>query len=274
MPEADLLNTLWNRICATLPASRAPLVVGICGAQGSGKTTLVSALAAALEGEGIAAASLSLDDLYLTRAERLELAQTVHPLFATRGVPGTHDVALGLATLDALERGEAVPLPRFDKGNDDRAPMESWPAAPKGVQVLLLEGWCLGARLQGPEALAQPVNALEAEEDPDGRWRAHANTALAGPYQALFARIDTLVLLAAPGWDVVAQWREQQEAELRAKGAARAMSPAQVRRFIQHYERLTRWILEEMPARADLVVRLGAGRQVLGISPPSPGPAP
>ncbi|MEY4952978.1 MAG: hypothetical protein RL299_1402, partial [Pseudomonadota bacterium] len=178
MPDFDLPSTFLNHIRAALPAARKPLVLGICGAQGSGKTTLVSALAAALEAEGVAAASVSLDDLYLTRAERLELAQTVHPLFATRGVPGTHDVALGLATLDALERGEAVPLPRFDKGNDDRAPMESWPAAPKGVQVLLLEGWCLGARPQGPEALAQPVNALEAEEDPDGRWRAHANTAL------------------------------------------------------------------------------------------------
>lgn len=268
MPGRDLMHTLLDHIRAVLPSVRKPLVLGICGAQGSGKTTLVTALATALEAEGIAAATLSLDDLYLTRAERQALAQTLHPLFATRGVPGTHDIALGLDALDALERGEAVPLPRFDKGNDDRAPMESSPTAPKGVQVLLLEGWCLGARPEDIAALAQPVNSLEADEDPDGRWRAHANTALAGPYQALFARIDILVLLAAPDWEVVAQWREQQEAELRAKGAARAMSRAEVRRFIQHYERLTRWILQEMPARADLVVRLGEHREVLGISPP------
>jgi D-glycerate 3-kinase len=266
MPKAELLNTLLNQIRAALPAKRAPLVVGICGAQGSGKTTLVAALAQALEAEGIATAALSLDDLYLTRAERQELARTVHPLFATRGVPGTHDVALGLEVHAALERGAAARLPRFDKGSDDRAPIEIWPSAPADTQVLLLEGWCLGARPQSPAALAVPVNALEAEDDPESVWRSHANAALAGPYQDLFARIDLLALLAAPGWEVVARWREQQEAELRATGAARAMSPAEVQRFIQHYERLTRWILEEMPGRADLVVRLDEGRQVFAIA--------
>jgi D-glycerate 3-kinase len=263
MPEADLPNTLLNQIRAALPAKRAPLVVGICGAQGSGKTTLVAALAKALEAEGIATASLSLDDLYLTRDERHALARTVHPLFATRGVPGTHDVELGLEVLAALERGAAARLPRFDKGSDDRAPIETWVSAPENTQVLLLEGWCLGAIPQDQAALAVPVNALEMQEDPDGTWRSHANAALAGPYQDLFARIDLLVLLAAPGWEVVAQWREQQEAELRDIGAMRAMNPTEVQRFIQHYERLTRWILEEMPARADLVVRLDRERRVL-----------
>ncbi len=238
-------------------------MVGFSGAQGSGKSTLVTALAEALAGEDIATATLSLDDLYLTRAERQELAREVHPLFATRGAPGTHDMALGLELLAALERGEAVRLPRFDKGSDDRAPIEAWPSAPQNAQVLLLEGWCLGARPQDPAALAEPVNALEAQEDPGGIWRRHANAALAGPYQDLFARIDRLVLLAAPDWQVVAQWREQQEAELRATGAARAMTGAEVQRFIQHYERLTRWILAEMPQRADLVVRLNHARGIV-----------
>jgi D-glycerate 3-kinase len=265
--EPALIATLLAAIRSGLAQKHMGLlVVGFCGAQGSGKTTLVADLSSALEAEGVAVASLSLDDLYLTRAERQGLAREVHPLFATRGVPGTHDVALGLETLDALKRGEAVPLPRFDKGSDDRAAIETWPSAPESTQVLLLEGWCLGARPQDPAALANPVNALEADEDPQSLWRSHANKALAGPYQALFAQIDLLVLLAAPGWDVVAEWREQQEAELRATSAARAMSPAEVQRFIQHYERLTRWILEEMPARANLMVRLGEGREVLAIA--------
>lgn len=129
--------------------------------------------------------------------------------------------------------------------------------------MLLLEGWCLGAVPQTD--LSAPVNALEAEEDPSGLWRSHVNAALAGDYQRLFARIDLLVLLAAPGWDVVAKWREQQEAELRQRGGAAVMNPAQVSRFIQHYERLTRWILEEMPMRADLTVRLGPDREVLSL---------
>ena len=141
-------------------------------------------------------------------------------------------------------------------------------------QSLLLVGYAyahllatrLGARAQDAAALADPVNALEAEEDREGIWRTHANTALAGAYQQLWARIDLLALLAAPGWQVVETWREQQEAELRAAGAPRAMTPADLRRFIQHYERLTRWILQEMPARADLVVRLDADRTIASSS--------
>ena len=271
-PDAALIAALLatiRRWRADTPG--ALLTVGICGAQGSGKSTLTATLALRLAEEGIAAAILSLDDLYLTRADRQTLAATIHPLFASRGVPGTHDVALGLATLDALARGEAAPLPRFAKAADDRTPMASWPHAPQHCQVLLLEGWCLGARTQDDAALAAPLNALEAVEDPDGQWRGHSNAALAGDYQCLFARVDKLILLVAPSWDVVARWREQQEAELRLAAGTDApgvMNEAQIARFIQHYERLTRHILEEMPTRADVVLRLGKGREVLGIEHP------
>lgn len=261
MIDPRLTDAVLARIAAAPP--QGLLVVGICGAQGSGKSTLVAHLAERLEAAGWRVAALSLDDLYRTKAERLQLAEQVHPLFATRGVPGTHDVALGLKTIAALERGEAAALPRFDKARDDRVPLTDWPRAPQHTQILLLEGWCLGAVPQ--VELSVPVNALEAEEDPDAIWRSHANATLAGAYQDLFARIDLLVLLAAPGWEVVAQWREQQEAELRAQGGPAVMSPAEVARFIQHYERLTRWLLQEMPDRADLTVRLGPNREVLSL---------
>lgn len=263
--DPDLVGTLLARI----QRWRQPglYTIGICGAQGSGKSTLVAALAEQLTLRGVRVATLSLDDLYLTRDERLELAREVHPLLATRGVPGTHDIALGLATLDALKRGEAAPLPRFDKASDDREPVPQWPHAPADTQVLLFEGWCLGASPQEAAALAAPVNALEADEDPDGAWRRHVNAALAGDYQRLFERISRLILLAAPSWDVVARWREQQEAELRDRGGSAVMSPVEVARFIQHYERLTRHVLATMPSYADLTVRLGEGREVLGTRP-------
>jgi D-glycerate 3-kinase len=260
--DPHLLDALHARVQDWRAQHRGLFVLGICGAQGSGKSTLVAALAERLACEGLRVAGLSLDDLYLTRAERRALAQAVHPLFATRGVPGTHDVALGLATIEALERGEAAALPRFDKALDDRAPLARWPQAPAQTQVLLFEGWCLGARPQ--RDVADPVNALEADEDPQAIWRGYANVALAGPYAALFARVDRLVLLAAPGFEVVARWREEQEAQLRAQGGPAVMAPDQVTRFIAHYERLTRWILTEMPQRADLTVRLGPEREVLG----------
>lgn len=242
--------------------NRAFTVIGFAGAQGSGKSTLVRELADRLAAEGKKVATLSLDDLYLTKARRAELARQVHPLLTTRGVPGTHDVALGIATIDALARGEAVPLPRFDKGRDDRLPKSEWPLAEAGTQVLLLEGWCLGAAPQPEADLAVPVSLLEASEDPEGTWRHHANAALAQDYPALWARIDHLIFLAATGWDVVAQWREQQEAELRLRSPG-AMTPAQVTRFIQHYERLTRWMLAELPGRADLTLHLDRARRVI-----------
>jgi D-glycerate 3-kinase len=264
MIDPRLTDAILSRIEQARSApQRSLLVVGICGAQGSGKTTLVAQLSEQLRENGMAVAALSLDDLYKTHAERQRLAAEVHPLFATRGVPGTHDIALGLETIAALERGEGALLPRFAKAADDRLPAQEWPRAPANCEVLLLEGWCLGARPQAD--VMEPVNALEADEDPHAVWRSYSNAALAGDYQALFARIDLLVLLAAPDWPVVAQWREQQEAELRANDGPAVMSPAELTRFIQHYERLTRWNLEEMPGRADLVVRLGPDREVLGL---------
>jgi D-glycerate 3-kinase len=259
-PDPHLLDLLCQRITAAAVQHSGLLVVGICGAQGSGKSTLVGGLETALGALGMHTATLSLDDLYLTRTERKDLARKVHPLFETRGVPGTHDVALGIRTIAALERGEAAALPRFDKGSDDRTPQADWPQAPARCQVLLLEGWCVGAVPQLADALARPVNELEQCEDADGTWRNYANKALSGPYRALFDRIDLLILLAAPGWDVVAEWREEQELPLRRAGAPQAMDPAALARFIQHYERLTRWILQEMSGRAGVVVQLSSQR--------------
>lgn len=241
-------------------------VLGLCGAQGSGKSTLAQGLLARMGARGVASAILSIDDLYLTKGEREVLAGSVHPLLRTRGVPGTHNVALGLRVLDALAAGRAACLPRFDKGVDDRLPESAWPEAAAGLRLLILEGWCVGARAQETGELDAPVNALERDEDGDGRWRRFVNDALAGDYRTLFGRIDALALLAAPGFDVVQGWRTQQEAALRAAGGGSAvMNDAQVARFIQHYERLTRHILDEMPGRVDLVVALDAQRSVTAV---------
>jgi D-glycerate 3-kinase len=240
-------------------------VVGICGPQGSGKTTTVRVVAALLAARGLMVATLSLDDLYLPRADREALAREVHPLLRTRGVPGTHDVALGLAVLDGLAGEGETALPRFDKAADDRAPAEAWPVVAGPVDIVLFEGWCVGARPEPAEALAAPVNALERERDAEGAWRAHVNAALAGPYRALFARLDLLVLFTAPDFETVLAWRLEQEAKLRerlaATGQGGAMTDDQVAVFVQHYERLTRHITREMPARADLVVALDRGRR-------------
>ena len=256
--------------------------LGICGSQGSGKSTLAHALTTFLSAQGLRCASLSLDDLYLTHAERASLGREVHPLLQTRGVPGTHDVGLGLQTLDALKAPGNVAIPRFDKSQDDRFAIAEWPRTEAPVDVIVFEGWCVGARPQPDWMLAAPVNALERDEDPDGRWRAYVNHALAGDYQTLFGRIDTLMFLQAPSFEVVHRWRREQEAALRRSidGTAtprsaplRTLSDADLMRFISHYERLTRWLLLEMPARADVTVELGINREVRAIHEGSSQPA-
>ncbi|RQW79014.1 MAG: hypothetical protein EHM62_06915, partial [Methylococcus sp.] len=176
-----------------------PLIVGINGAQGSGKSTLSDFLRLLLEQyHGQRVAVLSIDDLYLTRAERKALAREVHPLLITRGVPGTHDVELGLTTLQRLRTATEVdltPLPAFDKAADDRRPEAEWPVFRGRPDIILLEGWCMGATPQPESALREPVNALERDEDADGRWRDFVNRQLETDYRRLFAELDRLIFL-------------------------------------------------------------------------------
>lgn len=266
-----LHRPLAARIATEARAAGRCWVVGVCGTQASGKSTLCAVVARLLEEAGLAAAVLSIDDLYLTHEARQALARDIHPLLATRGVPGTHDVELGLQLLDALARSGEVRLPRFDKARDTRRPQAEWDRFAGPADVVLFEGWCVGARPQAEAALAAPVNDLEREKDPEGLWRRHANARLAGPYQALFGRLDRLVLLQARGFETVLGWRREQEAKLRRRLASggedlsRTLDEAALARFVAHYERLTRHILAEMPQRADVLARLGADRELLEL---------
>lgn len=245
-----------------------PRVIGVAGAQGSGKSTAAEGAARLLRERGLGVAVLSLDDLYLPRAERMRLARDVHPLFAVRGPPGTHDVALGGALVDRMRAGEATGGPRFDKLADDRLPAARGRCFPCGLDVVLFEGWCVGASRAPPgEDLAAPINALEAEEDGEGVWRRAIEEALAGPYRALFARVDGLVFLRAPSVEVVPRWRLEQERANACSGGGGAPPPmdgAAVDRFVQHYERITWRMLRETPKAADLVIALDEDRRVLG----------
>lgn len=260
-----LLREIENQI-----ASRdgQGFVLGINGAQGTGKSTLALLLSTLLESDGHRVANLSIDDFYYSRARREALAQTVHPLLASRGVPGTHDVDSALALLPRLfntEIAEPVTLPGFDKATDDCIPQARCRQLRGPVDVVILEGWFVGAEPQQEAELLEPINRLEEQEDGDGRWRLYVNQQLAAGYQTLFASLDSLILLAAPGFDQVLEWRRLQEEKLRQRSqpdASGLMSDEEVARFIQHFERLTRHCLNTLPATADRVFSLDSAHRI------------
>ena len=259
---STLAEVVLGRFAAAIERARPPFILGISGLQGSGKSTLGAGLIDAAARRGWGAVTLSLDDAYLTHAERLTLARQVHPLLRTRGVPGTHDLILLASTLAALASaspGRPVCVPRFDKGRDDRYDEALWPTEAEVPRLIVLEGWCLGVEPQGDDALVEPVNTLEREEDRDGTWRHWVNAQLAG-YLPIWRGIDALVVLAAPSWEVVERWRGEAEEPLRARGELRAMDAPALARFLQHYERLSRHALATLPAKADLLIALDPDR--------------
>jgi D-glycerate 3-kinase len=237
--------------------------LGINGAQGTGKSTLADFLRVALESDlGWQVAVLSIDDFYLTRAEREALARNVHPLLNTRGVPGTHDLHMLLDCLHELKHlsaGGEAKLPRFDKSKDDRADPSNWPSVTGPVDVIILEGWCVGSVAQSNEELRQPLNTLERDEDRSGAWRDFVNSNLERYAATIFARLDALVLLKAPSFAAVYRWRLEQERKLAAVSppdSAGIMDERQLSRFMQFYERLTRANLVSLAESADVVLDL------------------
>jgi D-glycerate 3-kinase len=269
--DATIARFIDRKIRLSPKLEAAPIIVGLCGAQGIGKSTVSRRVAIKLRALRHSTLVIGLDDLYLPRSERLRLAKTIHPLLKTRGVPGTHDTKLGLALLNAAKQPGLLSLPRFDKAIDDRIPRAQWLTADSRPAVILLEGWCVGAVAQSEADLIEPVNELERLEDADCTWRQFVNDALRGTYRGLFAKLDALILLSAPSFDIVTTWRRQQESQLHdelrsSKNCRKTMNKTEIDRFVLHYERLTRHILLEMPERADLVLHLDTERKVVGIA--------
>lgn len=239
-------------------------LVAVNGSQGSGKSTLCAYLKALFEAEyGLACETLSLDDFYLTAPQRRQLAIDVHPLLATRGVPGTHDMGLLQRTLDSLLAGEPTQVPRFDKAADDRCPQVEWDTIDTPLQIVLLEGWCLGAVAQPIEELVEPVNALEQNEDPDGVWRNLVNGVLSEQFSPLYQRVDEWVMLRAPSFDCVYDWRLEQERKLANQSHGDGvMDDQQIARFVSHYQRLTERCLQRLPTKVNHLFRLDDQREI------------
>ena len=250
-----------------------PMFIGINGAQGTGKSTLAKLFKLCCTEAGLKVAVLSIDDFYLSKHARAQLAETVHPLLATRGVPGTHDVEKLKSCLNQLLDSQVgtVKIPRFDKAADNPAPEDRWATLTLPVDLIILEGWFIGLEPEPCEHLVSPVNHLEVSEDGDGSWRNFVNNSLRSDFADLFGRLDSLLMLQAPSFEQVLTWRSLQEEKLKRHRAALfdadtsgVMNSEEIGRFIQHFERLTRHALNTLPQKADWVFHLDSQHRVAG----------
>ncbi|WP_212748508.1 kinase [Pseudoalteromonas rubra] len=244
----------------------SPLCLGISGSQGSGKSTLAGYLKAALVQQGLRVDCVSLDDFYLSQAERAKRADDIHPLFQTRGVPGTHDTVLAAEVLARFRAQQPLTLPRFDKSMDEPFSSAHWHHC-DSLDVLIFEGWCLGIKEQPEQSLTCPINQLEQEQDPDGRYRHSVNHFLKADYQPLFSQLDKLLFLNAGDFSHVARWRLEQEQKLRLSGSqSRRMSKHEITHFVQFFQRLTQWGIKTLPGQCDVELSLSAQRDILTMT--------
>ncbi len=259
----DYLLPLARHISAQAKLRDKSMLISINGSQGSGKSTMTVFLKLILQHHfNLSSAVVSIDDFYLTRAQRQQLAQKIHPLFETRGVPGTHDIGLAQTTLQRLKDcSPQLPcrIPVFDKSIDDRADEALWPIIKSPVDVILFEGWCNHAPPQSDQQLLDPINDLEKLEDPQAVWRKYVNQQLHEYHVNLFSKADMLIFMQIPSFEKVYEWRGLQEHKLKkSAGESRqgVMDQQQLRRFIQHYERITRSCLKELPDTADIILTI------------------
>ncbi|WP_196137215.1 P-loop NTPase fold protein [Aliikangiella sp. G2MR2-5] len=247
-------------------------VVGINGAQGSGKSTLARLLNILLKScFSLEVLNFSIDDLYLSGEDRAELADKIHPLLKKRGVPGTHNVALGISLLRQLSRTDKfkpVKLPLFDKSRDEPCTPEHQRLVTDAPQIIIFEGWCVATPPESDDALRCPINELEKTQDPEGKWRRWVNQQLKENYQSLFVMIDYLIFLKAPNWEVIAHWRNEQEEKLisqlarskQTEGSIKTMNQQEIIQFISLFERLTRHSLIVLDDLADITITLNQYR--------------
>ena len=243
------------------------LFLGFSGGQGSGKTTAVKILKIILKKffkRKIYVSSI--DDFYKTLKDRNRMSQNIHPLLKTRGVPGTHDISLvkKLFYFVKNKRFKIIKLPKFDKSIDDRSQKKYWFKIKEKPEIIILEGWCVGAKPQSNFLIKKPVNLLEKYEDQDLTWRYYVNTKLKTEYKKIFAMIDSYIFMKIPNFKMVFKWRLLQENKLRKKShfKKKIMSYNEIKRFIMFYQRITLQMVKDLSKSASVVMLLNKNHKI------------
>ena len=257
------LNNYYLPICEKIfkkLSKKKIKIIGLTGGQGAGKSTITQIIKLIFEIKyNFNVTFFSIDDFYKTLRERETLSKKIHPMFKTRGVPGTHDTKLLSKIFNDLSKKnfKSVYVPRFDKSIDDRFPKSKWQKIGKKPDLIIFEGWCVAAKAQTKKQLLKPINILEKKNDSKLVWRTKVNNELKNNYRKIFSKIDCLIFLKVPSFECVYKWRLLQENKLKltSKGK-KIMSPKQVREFIMYYERITKQMLEDLSKNAYAVLSL------------------
>jgi D-glycerate 3-kinase len=248
---------------------KKPLIIGLAGGQGSGKTTISSILTLILKKYfKLNVFKVSIDDFYKTRKDRKLLSKNKHPLLMTRGVPGTHDIDLMLSFFKKVKSKnfESLQIPKFNKAIDDRYPKSLWQKLTAKPDVVIFEGWCVGAKAQKNNQLNKPINSLEKIYDQSSKWRLYVNNQLKTKYKTLFKMLDGLLYLKAKNFNLLREWRLKQERKLwmqtKNKKNSKIMSNGDVINFMQTYQRITQQMFKDVIKSSSVIMNLNSNHQI------------
>jgi len=250
--------------------NKQPYLVGLAGGQGTGKTTISSILEIILRKYfKLNVFKISIDDFYLTRKERFNLSKKIHPLLMTRGVPGTHDIKIMLDFFrkSKKKKFKSFKLPKFNKAVDDRCKKNQWYKIKKKPDVIIFEGWCVGAKAEKNSTIKKSINSLEKAKDAQLIWRNYVNKQLKTKYKKLYDQLDCLVYLKAKNFSLLQKWRLIQEKKLRLKNKIKKtknkiMSKGDVINFMQTYQRVTQNMFKFAPRYASVILNLNTNHQI------------
>ena len=252
---------------------KKPYIVGLTGGQGTGKTTISSILMIILKKYfKLNVFKISIDDIYKTKKDRAKLSKKIHPLLLTRGVPGTHDISY---MSDFIKKAnsrkfKSINLPKFDKAIDDRFAKKNWYKVNSKPDVIIFEGWCVGARAESIKTLKKDVNLMEKNEDKKLIWRKYVNNQLKKEYKQLYSKINCLLFLRAENFSLLQKWRVIQEKKLKLKNKSKKikqkiMTKKEVLNFMQTYQRITQNMFKYAPKYASIVIKLNSNHQINSV---------
>jgi len=249
--------------------NKKTLIIGLAGGQGSGKTTISSILSIILRKYfKLNVFIVSIDDFYKSRKDRKILSKKKHPLLMTRGVPGTHDIDLMLGFFKKVKSRnfKSLLVPKFNKAIDDRYNKSLWYKVKTKPNVVIFEGWCVGAKAQLSSQLKKPINPLEKFHDQGTKWRTHVNNQLKTKYKTLFNQLDGLLYLKAKNFSLLREWRLKQERKLwtqtKNKKNLKIMSSGDVINFMQTYQRITQQMFKDAIKSSSVIMNLNSNHQI------------